>query len=185
VALLRSAADKAGCEAVLALADIKTTHSAFKEGYDDYRYGRHWDDDEDNYDDDDDSGDDTRYEIQELIDSAVSLTHLAPPDGTQLEDASLSVGGADVCASTPMGDLEPYSSEYEGYMGNWGNTLDRWYHRAAGRRGDARAHLGGDPALPDTGGKGQELRALRQGAPGGRCRGGRGNRGHAAAPVPY
>ncbi len=22
-------------------------------------------------------------------------------------------------------------SEYEGYMGNWGNTLDRWYHRAA------------------------------------------------------
>jgi hypothetical protein len=36
-----------------------------------------------------------------------------------------------VCASTPTGDLEPYSSEYEGYMGNWGNTLDRWYHRAA------------------------------------------------------
>ena len=36
-----------------------------------------------------------------------------------------------MCASTPEGDLEPYSSEYEGYMGNWGNTLDRWYHRAA------------------------------------------------------
>ena len=35
VALLRAAADKAGCEAVLALADIKTTHSAFPadEGY--------------------------------------------------------------------------------------------------------------------------------------------------------
>ena len=29
VALLRTAADKAGCEAVLALADVKTTHSAF------------------------------------------------------------------------------------------------------------------------------------------------------------
>ena len=26
---------------------------------------------------------------------------------------------------------QPYSLEYEGYMGNWGNTLDRWYHRAA------------------------------------------------------
>ena len=36
-----------------------------------------------------------------------------------------------MCASTPTGDLEPYSSEYEGYMGNYGNTLDRWYHRAA------------------------------------------------------
>lgn len=25
----------------------------------------------------------------------------------------------------------PYASEYEGYMGNYGNTLDRWYRRAA------------------------------------------------------
>ena len=39
--------------------------------------------------------------------------------------------GDEVCASTQTGDLEPYTSEYEGYMGNWGNTLDRWYHRAA------------------------------------------------------
>ena len=37
----------------------------------------------------------------------------------------------EVCASTGTGDLEPYSSQYEGYMGNGGNTLDRWYHRAA------------------------------------------------------
>ena len=36
-----------------------------------------------------------------------------------------------MCASTPTGNLKPYSSQYEGYMGNWGNTLDRWYHRAA------------------------------------------------------
>src|SRR5262249_56712398 len=27
--------------------------------------------------------------------------------------------------------LTPYQSEYEGYMGNYGNTLDRWYRRAA------------------------------------------------------
>ena len=134
VALLRAAADKAGCEAVLALADIKTTHSAYKDDYDDYRYGRRWDDDYDEgeHDDDDDgSGDDTQFEIQELIDSEVALTHWTRQDGTRLEEASLSVGGTEVCASTPTGDLEPYSSEYEGYMGNWGNTLDRWYHRAA------------------------------------------------------
>ena len=41
------------------------------------------------------------------------------------------MGGTEVCASTATGDLTPYESEYEGYMGNWGNTLDRWYHRAA------------------------------------------------------
>jgi hypothetical protein len=44
---------------------------------------------------------------------------------------NLAVGGDELCASTPSGDLDPYSSEYEGYMGNWGNTLDRWYHRGA------------------------------------------------------
>ena len=56
VALLRTAADKAGCEAVLALADIKTTHSAFKDDDDDYGYER-WDDDYDEDDDDDEYSD--------------------------------------------------------------------------------------------------------------------------------
>jgi predicted 2-oxoglutarate/Fe(II)-dependent dioxygenase YbiX len=134
-ALLRAAADKAGCEAVLSLADIKTTHSAFPadEGYG-YRRRRGWYDD---YDEDDDefaggaSGDGHEYDIQELIDSELTLTHWTGPDGTRLEETSLSVDGTEVCASTPTGDLEPYSADYEGYMGNWGNTLDRWYHRAA------------------------------------------------------
>ncbi|MGH3183315.1 MAG: hypothetical protein ACRDOE_15640, partial [Streptosporangiaceae bacterium] len=66
-----------------------------------------------------------------LIDSEVALTHWTGPDGARLEETSLPVDGTEVCASTPTGDLEPYSSDYEGYMGNWGNTLDRWYHRAA------------------------------------------------------
>ena len=29
-----------------------------------------------------------------------------------------------------MDQFKPFKSEYEGYMGNYGNTLDRWYHRA-------------------------------------------------------
>lgn len=133
VALLRTAADQAGCEAVLALADVKTTHSAFKDDDDDYGYGG-WDDEYDE-DDGEDSGDasgsEDEYEIQELIDSEVTLTHWTGPDGTRLEETSLHVDDGEVCASTPTGDLTPFSSEYEGYMGNWGNTLDRWYHRAA------------------------------------------------------
>jgi len=135
VAVLRAAADKAGCEAILALADLKTTHSAFPadEGYG-YRRRRGWYDD---YDEDNDEyaegagGDGREYDIQELIDSEVALTHWTGPDGTRLEETSLSVDGDEVCASTETGDLAAYSSEYEGYMGNWGNTLDRWYHRAA------------------------------------------------------
>jgi hypothetical protein len=131
VSLLRAAADRAGCEAILALADVKTTHSAFTDDYDDYRYGGRWDDDCDEDDEYDDDGHDTQYEIQELIDSEITLTHWTGPDGTRLEETSLSVDGDEVCASTETGNLEPYSEEYEGYMGNWGNTLDRWYHRAA------------------------------------------------------
>ena len=134
VALLRAAADKAGCEAVLALADIKTTHSAFPAD-EAYGYQRRWDwyddYDEDNDDDDEYSGTEREYDIQDLIDSEVTLTHWTGPDGTRLEENSLPVDGDEVCASTPTGDLEAYSSQYEGYMGNWGNTLDRWYHRAA------------------------------------------------------
>ena len=132
VALLRAAAGMAGCESVLALADIKTTHSAFAA---DEGYGyRDWYDEYDEDDDEDSeaAGDSEReYDVQELIDSEVTLTHWTGPEGTRLEETSLSVDGDEVCASTPTGDLAAYSSEYEGYMGNWGNTLDRWYHRAA------------------------------------------------------
>ena len=134
VSLLRTAADRAGCEAVLALADIKTTHSAFPA---DEGYG-YWDQDWHDSDDDEDdeySGDtsdsESDYDIQDLIDSEVTLTYWTGPEGTRLEETSLYVDRKAVCASTPTDDLTPYSSEYEGYMGNWGNTLDRWYHRAA------------------------------------------------------
>jgi len=130
VALLRAAADKAGCEAVLALADIKTTHSAFPadKGYGHWEH-RSWDDDYDKEEYSD--GNEREYEIQELIESGMTLTHWTRPDGAGLEATSLFVAGDQACASTANGDLDPYASEYEGYMGNWGNTLDRWYHRAA------------------------------------------------------
>src|SRR5580698_3968570 len=98
VALLRTAADKAGCEAILALADIQTTHSAFPadEGYGHRRRG--W------YDDYEYSGgaseSDREYEIHELVDSGVTLTHWTGPDGKRLEETSLFVNGDEVCAST-------------------------------------------------------------------------------------
>ena len=47
------------------------------------------------------------------------------------EPVSLYVPDEQVCASTPSADLKPYDSEYNGYMGNYGNTMDRWYRRAA------------------------------------------------------
>jgi predicted 2-oxoglutarate/Fe(II)-dependent dioxygenase YbiX len=131
VSLLRTAADRAGGEAVLALADVRTTHGAFPvhEAHDYWDLKNYWYDE----DEDEDSGgeSDGEYDIQDLIDSQVTLTHWTGPDGTGLEETSLRANRTEVCASTPAGALTPYSSEYEGYMGNYGNTLDRWYHRAA------------------------------------------------------
>ena len=132
VPLLRTAAERAGYEAVLALADIKTTHSAYPEDEYGYRRRRWYDDEEEDDDRDNRMGTAGRkFDIQELIDSEVTLTHWTGPDGRRLEQTSLAVSHGEICASTENGDLAPYSSEYEGYMGNWGNTLDRWYHRAA------------------------------------------------------
>ena len=135
VALLRVAADTAGCETILALTDIRTTHSAFPadEGYGYGDQGWHrgdYDEGDEEYSGDA-SGTEGEYDIQELIDSEVTLTHWTGPEGTRLEETSLYVDRKEVCASTPTGNLTSYSSEYEGYMGNWGNTLDRWYCRAA------------------------------------------------------
>jgi hypothetical protein len=47
------------------------------------------------------------------------------------EPISLHVPDEQVCASTPSADLKPHDSQYTGYMGNYGNTMDRWYRRAA------------------------------------------------------
>lgn len=37
----------------------------------------------------------------------------------------------EICFTRPSVDLAPFRSEHEGYTGNAGNTVDRWYHRAA------------------------------------------------------
>ncbi|MFJ9543618.1 2OG-Fe(II) oxygenase [Streptomyces sp. NPDC101225] len=134
-ALLRAAAAQAGCETVLALAEVKETWDATPAGYDP------WDDY--GYDEEDEEGGgeeaaavegagaDEDYELGELIDDEITLGWWTGPDGIGGEEISLYVWDYESCASTPSTDLKPYDSQYEGYMGNYGNTLDRWYRRAA------------------------------------------------------
>ncbi len=132
---LRAAADRAGCEVALALANVKETWSAYEtdelEPWGRRSRYRGWDDDDelDSFDRDGDGDGD--YELEELIESEVTLESWTGSRSGRLERVDLPVGDDAVCASTPSGDLEPCASEYEGYMGNWGNTLDRWYRRGA------------------------------------------------------
>ena len=133
---LHTAAAMADCEVVLALADISETWSAYElagrgGAYWRSRY-RQWDEDDDDDDEedaDDDPGGD--YELEELIESSVSLDHWSDWSGGRAERIVSSVGDHEVCATTPTNQFEPYASEYEPYMGNYGNTLDRQYRRAA------------------------------------------------------
>src|SRR6266571_2700248 len=104
-ALLRAAAEDAGCEAVLALTEIKETW--------DTEPGRRG----------------GSVDLTYIITSELTLSWWAGVPGG--EPISLYVPDEQVCASMPSADLKPYDSEYTGYMGNYGNTMDRWYRRAA------------------------------------------------------
>ncbi|MEU2827298.1 2OG-Fe(II) oxygenase [Streptomyces lavendulae] len=168
-ARLRQAAGQAGCEAVLALAEVKETWDAVPpyDRYDYYGDVEHFDDCEDEECEGEcllapdgepgaerrRSGDFSDYELGDLIDDEITLGWWTRPDGTGGEQISLPVPYAEVCATTENKDLTPYQSEYEGYMGNYGNTLDRWYRRAAvviwprQRSFAARAEAGSEGAL--------------------------------------
>ncbi|CAN5591932.1 hypothetical protein BH23ACT6_BH23ACT6_08530 [soil metagenome] len=112
-ALLRAAADRADCEARLALSEINEVWEAYEF--------------EPGYDDEDDAAD---YDADQLLDSSIQITRWTGPAG-RTESVAVHVNDSEVCATTRTADLSPYASEYEGYMGNYGNTVDRWYRRAA------------------------------------------------------
>jgi hypothetical protein len=124
-ALLRAAADQADCEAVLALAEVKETWECYP--YEDQRDAYRYCDEDDCGDDPDQDG----YELTDLIDSDISLGWWTSQSGKGGEVISLHVPDSEVCATIPSVELTPYESEYEGYMGDYGNTMDRSYRRAA------------------------------------------------------
>ena len=131
-AALAEAADRLDCDVALALADVHENWTCDDDGVD-----NRWDH-EDEYDDDDDDDDVEEdpedlhedAELGELIDTEIELRHLLRPDGRQVRGV-VRPPGSEVCATLESVELKPYQSEYEGYMGNYGNTMDRWYHRAA------------------------------------------------------
>ena len=125
VAALRTAAGLSECEIVLALAEVHETWSAFEPDWARPRRRGHWDEDEDEVSESDE------YELDELIDWSTTLSHWLDDSGASAQPIVTAVGDDEVCATTPTASLAPYDSEYEGYMGNYGNTMDRWYRRGA------------------------------------------------------
>jgi len=66
-----------------------------------------------------------------IMDTEVVLKHWIDQDGKKINMKDFAVDNASLCYTGDNEMLEPYNSEFEGWCGNYGNTLDRWYHRAA------------------------------------------------------
>ena len=135
VALLRAAAEQVGCEAALALAEVHETWDCMEADWDEPWYGRHshweWDGDDWDAGDDQIAGDTDDHTLVDLQDWSITLDRWIDEAGKRAEPIATAVSDSELCYTTPSVELEPYATEYEGFMGNWGNTMDRWYRRAA------------------------------------------------------
>lgn len=124
VAALQEVADQLECERYLTLAEVHERWMC----EDDYheRYSRRpWDIREE------ESDHANSYELLELHDSTVELTHWLSSEGKLVEGVRGAVEGDELHFTKPSVNMDPFKSEHEGYQGNYGNTVDRWYHRAA------------------------------------------------------
>jgi len=78
-----------------------------------------------------DSNDDDDIVLNELICAETTIRHWKNESGKAVNFQEMSISDNALCWTKATSDFDPFESEYEGYMGNYGNTMDRWYHRAA------------------------------------------------------
>lgn len=134
-AALQTAAGRLDCEVFLAQADVHETWECESDPDDWYpSRGRSWRDSWDDFDDDDpddDGDDDVEPILSDLIESDIELRNWVASGSKKPAAISSAVADEELCYTRPSADMSPFQSDYTGFMGNWGNTLERWYHRAA------------------------------------------------------
>ena len=129
---LKVASDRLDLEIYMALADIQETWDC-EEDYDYYGYRRHkrkysdYEEDDDGYEEPDPDN----IQVNELIDSSTILKHWIDQKNQPLNYKDWQVSSDYIGWTKASDQFQPFQSEHEGYMGNYGNTVDRWYHRAA------------------------------------------------------
>lgn len=132
--LLFNAAEKANCDAHLALVTLWQSGSA-EGGYDDYSYGRgrgysRWDD-EDEEEEDDDENHHSEHTMGEIFDSSLSADHWSNRQGKKVAFGEIPLEESEIVSDVALTQTDASKEEFEGYTGNAGMTLERWYHRAA------------------------------------------------------
>jgi hypothetical protein len=70
-------------------------------------------------------------EIGETYEDDLNGTEWTDVGGKKQPWSDIAFDLSAIVSSVPIDDWKPTSEEFEGYTGNAGNTLDRWYHRSA------------------------------------------------------
>ncbi len=72
-----------------------------------------------------------KIEIGETYGDELSGDEWTDLEGKKQPWGAIAFDRSSIVSSKPLDEWEPTSEEFEGYTGNAGNTLDRWYHRSA------------------------------------------------------
>jgi hypothetical protein len=136
------AAERSDCDAHLALVTLWQSGSA-EEAYEDYRYGSdryysHSDEDDEDGDDEDEDGDDddesgasSKYTMGEIYEHMLYANHWSNREGRQVSFGKVPLDESEIVSEVELTETNPSREDFEGYTGNAGMTLERWYHRAA------------------------------------------------------
>jgi hypothetical protein len=121
--ILFDAARQAGCDAHLALVTLWEAGSAEPTyDYDRYRRRRYEDDIEE---------DDDEYAMGDVFDRSLIAEQFTDAAGDRVSFGEIPLEDDEIVSARPLSESKPDEEEFEGYTGNAGMTLDRWYHRAA------------------------------------------------------
>ena len=75
--------------------------------------------------------DSSDLDIGEAYEDELNATFWVDRQGKRHRFGDLPLDSNAIISAIPVEEWKPTSEEYEGYTGNAGNTLDRWYHRSA------------------------------------------------------
>jgi hypothetical protein len=118
---LREAARQADCQAFLSLLTLHESGSASYAGGGGWGRRRRW------YEEEEESG---PYEMEEVYETSLTAEHWMDADGDRPPLGALNVTEDEVLDPEALQLVTP-EEEFEGYTGNAGMTLDRWYRHAA------------------------------------------------------
>jgi len=129
-AVLATAARQSGCELHVALMQIEESGSAeYSGGYRPRGWRRYHDSDDDA--DGDDSGNADEFEIGEVFERGLTLSHWGRPDGSAASFGAFAFTDHEVCPDDALLEMEPDEQHFHEATGNEGASFERSYQRAA------------------------------------------------------